>query len=461
MQKLFTYLCAVALVSVAGGARAKTHDADNLPVHDANALPDLGMAPETNEGEKRLAAVVKAFGEKSMQNTSLKTGEQARQFAFENLHSTLTKHVSSEAESLLSPLGNASFNLLINREGEFTGSSGSLFTPWQDNNRYLTWSQLGVIQRSDGLVGNAGVGQRWIAGDWLLGYNTFYDSRFDDSLQRTGVGAEAWGEYLHLSANYYTPLGGWRRTATALQQRLARGYDLTAKAWLPFYRHISTTLSVEQYFGNNASLVDSGERDPVAVKIGMNYTPVPLVTLTAQHRQGNVSISQNNLALRVNYRFGVPLAKQLSASEVAQTTSLRGSRYDGPERNTLPEVAFRKAKTLSVFLATPPWELRSGETVVLKLQVNSANGIRAISWQGDTQTLSLTPPAAGLSADGWTVIVPPWNDAEGASNKWRLSATVEDNRGRKVSSNVITLTSTVPLTAAPEHDERYDLLPLD
>jgi hypothetical protein len=53
-------------------------------------------------------------------------------------------------------------------------------------------------------------------------------------------------------------------------------------------------------------------------------------------------VSQNNLGLKVNYRFGVPLNKQLSASEVADSRSLRGSRYDPAERQNLPVMEFRQ-----------------------------------------------------------------------------------------------------------------------
>jgi hypothetical protein len=67
--------------------------------------------------------------------------------------------------------------------------------------------------------------------------------------------------------------------------------------------------------------------------------------------------------LKLNYRFGVPLWKQLSASQLGEEASLRGSRYDNPVRDTLPVFEYRQRKTLSVFLATPPWDLQPGETV--------------------------------------------------------------------------------------------------
>lgn len=69
---------------------------------------------------------------------------------------------------------------------------------------------------------------------------------------------------------------------------MARGYDVTAQMRLPFYEYLNTSVSVEQYFGDSVDLFDSGTgyHNPVAVKLGLNYTPVPLVTVTAQHKQG-------------------------------------------------------------------------------------------------------------------------------------------------------------------------------
>ncbi len=182
--------------------------AENPFDNDGDGLPDLGMAPENGAQEKHLAEMAKAFGEASMTDNGLTAGEQARQFAFGQVRDAVSGEVNQQIESWLSPWGNASVNLLVDNEGKFNGSSGSWFIPLQDNNRYLSWSQLGLTQQTDGLVSNAGIGQRWVAGKWLLGYNTFYDNLLDENLQRAGLGAEAWGENLRLSANYYQPFAG-------------------------------------------------------------------------------------------------------------------------------------------------------------------------------------------------------------------------------------------------------------
>lgn len=441
-------------------ARQTLPDQHDIPPQPSQeTLPDLGMTSDTAARTHHLAEMVKAFGEASMQENGMDTGEQAKIFALDQIRDVLSQQVNHQLDEWLSPWGNASVALQVDAQGRWTGSHGEWFVPLEDNSRYLSWGQAGFSQQDEGLVASAGLGQRWIAGNWLLGYSAFYDTMPDEQ-QRAGVGTEAWGEYLRLSANYYQPFHHWRDDAL-LQMRMARGYDVTAQARLPFYQHLNTSLSVEQYFGDNVDLFHSGQgyHNPIAVALGLSYTPIPLVTVSAQHKQGESGVSQNNLGLKLNYRFGVPLKKQLQASEVAVTRSLRGSRYDSPERSTLPVMEYRQRKSLSVFLATPPWDLTPGETVTLKLQIRSRAGIKSLNWQGDTQALSLTPPVDQRSPDGWSVIMPAWDYQQGASNQWRLSVVAEDEKGQRVVSNTITLSLTEPLVTFAPDDGRWVLTP--
>lgn len=424
-------------------------------------LPSLGGDASSEDAfSTRLAQIAKSIGEASNNASDASFGQQAGVWAFNHLRDEVTERLVDEGQSLLSPYGTAQLSLQVDMEGNFIGSGGQLLTPWQDNYQYLNFSQLGVTQTDDGLMGNAGLGQRWVAGNWLLGYNALVDRQLDSGLQRASLGTEAWSDFLRLSANYYAPLGSWRNSSTSQQNRMARGYDITSQGYLPFYRQLGVSVTWEQYLGDRVDLFNNGslEKNPVAVKVGVNYTPVPLLTFTASHKEGESGQSQDQLGMRINYRPGVALSKQLSADNVAEARSLRGSRYDLVERNTTPVLEFRQRKDLSVFLATPPWQLQSGETLTLKLQIRAVNRITAVSWQGDTQALSLTPPANNTNPHGWSVIMPQWDSNPGASNQYRLSVTLEDEKQQRVTSNWITLQVTPPMTLQPSATDRFDMM---
>ena len=162
--------------------------------------------------------------------------------------------------------------------------------PLQDNDRYLTWNQYSVTRREHDLVGNIGLGQRWRVGGWLLGYNSFYDKVLSESA-RGSVGAEAWGEYLRLSA---TITIRWATGSYAIIRLRSSGWPqgMTSP---PARGCRSTSTSTPASASNSISAIASifhsgtGYHNPVAVSVGLNYTPVPLVTVTAKHKQGKMA----------------------------------------------------------------------------------------------------------------------------------------------------------------------------
>lgn len=79
------------------------------------------MAPESRAGEKHFAEMVKAFGEASMTDNGLDTGEQAKQFAFGQVRDRVSEQVNQQLESWLSPWGNASVGLQVDNEAALPG----------------------------------------------------------------------------------------------------------------------------------------------------------------------------------------------------------------------------------------------------------------------------------------------------------------------------------------------------
>nr|WP_075182078.1 YchO/YchP family invasin [Pantoea sp. 1.19] len=455
-------LPAVPVLSAAPGvSEAPFSDPARFQARE-QGLPELGGQQDDQALARRLAEMARDIGEASMNSSDDRSlGDQAEIWAFNQLRDTVAGEVSDRGEALLSPLGNATLDLQVDMDGNFSGTGAQLFTPWQDRDDRLTFSQLSVREQDEGLLGNAGLGQRWISERWLLGYNAFVDHRFRDGSNRGSIGAEAWNRALRFSANYYLPLSGWKNAGAGQQQRMARGYDITTQSYLPFWRQLGVSLSYEQYLGDRVDLFNSGNpyHNPSAVKLGVTWTPVPLVTLSASHKEGEGGETQDQFGLKLNYRFGVALEQQLRPDNVDAIRSLRGSRYDSVERRQDPVMAYRQRKTLSVFLATPPWQLAPGETLALKVQIHHAHPIRQVIWQGDTRELSLTPPPDNRDPQGWTIILPAWDGRPGASNSWRLSVTLEDDTGQKVTSNWITLSLTPPVTLDDgDADARFNLM---
>jgi hypothetical protein len=150
-----------------------------------------------------------------------------------------------------------------------------------DNNRYLSWSQLGLTQQTDGLVSNAGIGQRWVAGNGCWATTPFTTTCWMKTCSVPGWARKRGGKSAPVG-ELLSAVCRLARASDVQEQRMARGYDVTAKAWLPWFHHLNTSVSVEQYFGDNVDLFNSGTgyHNPVAVNLGLNYTPVPLVTLT-------------------------------------------------------------------------------------------------------------------------------------------------------------------------------------
>jgi len=410
-------------------------------------LPDLGSSQSSNsQSDQRLTDIATSLG-KSLQNSDdeTSTGRSASEWAFNHLRDKLTQKVDSTGEHILSPFGQANLSLNVDMEGKFTGSTGSLFTPFSDNGQRLTFSQLSVNQSTLGTVGSAGLGQRFSNNQWLFGYNAFLDQLFTNNQQRGSIGTELWSHYLRFSANYYTPLSGWRNTSATQSQRMARGYDITSQGYLPFYQQLGMTVSWQQYLGEGIDIFNDGNyyNNPRSMSVGLTYTPIPLVTVSASHKEGSGGTSQDVFGLNLNYHFGQSLSQQLSPFAVAEARSLFGSRYDVVTRSNLPVMSYRKRQTFSVYLATPPWQLNAGDSITLVVQATPNKSIKHVEWQGDTRQLSLTPPANTQQLTGWTIILPAWDNTPGAKNEYHLAVTVDNGKNR-ATSNTITLKSEPP-----------------
>lgn len=341
-----------------------------------------------------------------------------------------TGAVGGEIQQWLSRFGTARVQLDTDKNFSLKNSQLDLLVPLYEQKDSLVFTQ-GSIHRADGRSqSNLGLGYRWFAGDWMLGANTFLDYDLSRGHTRMGVGGEYWRDFLKLGINSYMRLSGWKDSPDLAdyQERPANGWDIRAQAWVPSLPQLGGKLTYEQYYGEEVALfgVDSRQKNPHAITAGVNYTPVPLITLGAEQRQGQSGKSDARLTVDMNYQLGVPWRAQVDPTAVAAMRSLAGSRYDLVERNNNIVLEYRKKEVIRLKTADLVTGY-AGEQKSLGVSVNSKYGLERIDWSASPFV------AAGgkivQNGSDWTAVMPAYRSGVEASNSYTVSGVAVDKKG--------------------------------
>lgn len=267
-------------------------------------------------------------------------------------YSMAANQAASSAQNFLDKFGTAKVNLQFDHNASLKNSSVDVLLPLYDNKKSVLFTQLGMRNNDDYFTTNLGVGYRHNIDSWMLGSNLFWDSTWNNVNQRYGVGFEAWRDYLKLSFNGYRRISGWHqsRQHEDYDERPANGWDVRAEAWLPEYPQLGGKLMFEQYYGRNVALLNwsTKQKDPYAVTVGMDYTPVPLITAGLDYKNGKSGKNEAQFNLIFNYQIGVSLQKQLNPDAVAATRMLSGSRLDLVERNNNVVLDYKKQELITL-----------------------------------------------------------------------------------------------------------------
>ncbi|HHX3467326.1 TPA: Ig-like domain-containing protein [Enterobacter asburiae] len=348
--------------------------------------------------------------------------------------SAATGALNNSVEEWLSQFGTARVQLNLDDKFNTNGGEADLLVPLYDNKSTVFFTQLGFRHQDDRNTGNVGLGARHFAGDWMLGVNTFYDNDFTGDNRRFGLGAEAWRDYLKLSANGYFRLSDWHqsRDFADYDERPANGYDLRAEGWLPAYPQLGAKLMYEQYQGDEVALFgkDNRQKDPWAFTGGITYTPVPLFTLGAQHRAGKDGQNDSQLSLQLNYRLGESWNKQLDPDLVGASRTLAGTRYDLVERNNNIVLDYRKQETVTLKLPEKTVGKSRG-TVALTFSVKTKNTLQRIDW--DAPALLAAGGSIIQSGDNRLNVTLPAYQVSG-SNTYRIAGVAYDAKGNSGSA---------------------------
>ena len=233
----------------------------------------------------------------------------------------------------LSRFGTARITLGVDEDFSLKNSQFDFLHPWYETPDNLFFSQHTLHRTNERTQINNGLGWRHFTPTWMSGINFFFDHDLSRYHSRAGIGAEYWRDYLKLSSNGYLRLTNWRSAPELdndYEARPANGWDVRAEGWLPAWPHLGGKLVYEQYYGDEVALFDKDDRqsNPHAITAGLNYTPFPLMTFSAEQRQGKQGENDTRFAVDFTWQPGSAMQKQLDPNEVAARRSLAGSRYD-------------------------------------------------------------------------------------------------------------------------------------
>lgn len=432
-----------------------------LPV-EYSALPHLGSAPvvaaggvagHTNKMAKMSPDMTKnnmtddkALNYAAQQAASLGSQLQSRSlngdYAKDAALGMAGNQASSQLQAWLQHYGTAEVNLQSGNN--FDGSSLDFLLPFYDTEEMLAFGQVGARYIDSRFTANLGAGQRFFLPENMLGYNVFIDQDFSGDNTRLGIGGEYWRDYFKSSVNGYFRMSGWHESYNKkdYDERPVNGFDIRFNGYLPSYPALGAKLMYEQYYGDNVALfnADKLQSNPGAATVGVNYTPVPLVTMGVDYRHGTGNENDLLYSMQFRYQFDKPWSQQIEPQYVNELRTLSGSRYDLVQRNNNIILEYKKQDILSLSI---PHDINGTEhsTQKIQLSVKSKYGLDRIVWD-DSALRSQggqIQHSGSQSAQDYQAILPAY--VQGGSNIYKVTARAYDRNGN--SSNNVQLTITV------------------
>ncbi|EOK4145472.1 TPA: inverse autotransporter adhesin IatC [Escherichia coli] len=340
---------------------------------------------------------------------------------------------SAQATDWLSRWGTARVSLGVDEDFSLKSSSFEFLHPWYETPDNLVFSQHTLHRTDDRTQTNHGIGWRYFTPSWMSGVNMFIDHDLTRYHTRTGMGVEYWRDYLKLSGNGYLRLSNWRSAPELdndYEARPANGWDLRAEGWLPAWPQLGGKLVYEQYYGDEVALFGKDERqnDPHAITAGLSYTPVPLISFSAEQRQGKQGENDTRIGMELTLQPGHSLQKQLDPAEVAARRSLVGSRYDLVDRNNNIVLEYRKKELVRLTL-TDPLKGKPGEVKSLVSSLQTKYALKGY----DIEAASLQSAGGKVAVYGKDiqVTIPPYRFTAmpETDNTYPIAVTAEDSKG--------------------------------
>lgn len=363
---------------------------------------------DINERERNKNISGSVAVEKNTTPTSGYQTEQEVQYWRQLLTNRFQEEANNYASSLLGENGASRGRITLDKDFNVAKAEFDMLLSLTEEKQSLLFTQFGLRRNEqERTIANLGVGQRHFFDLWMFGYNLFADYDLTNRHWRGGLGVETWRDFLKLGANFYTPISGWHDSSrfAGMEERAARGADVSLEMFMPSHPYWSISLSAEQYFGDQVDLMGSDklESDPHSVTAGLHYNPFPLLKLDVEQVVVQGGQNDTRFSLGVEWRLGATLSEMMNSANVDK--SLMGMRHDFVERNNNIVLEYRDKVELKASLAEEN-SGKEGQQLMLNLDVQHSRQIATVQWFGDIFTLSGLTPLDTAGQDKLTLTIP-------------------------------------------------------
>jgi hypothetical protein len=205
---------------------------------------------------------------------------------------------SEEVSSFMAQL-ETSFS--ASQEGDPTYSLLGVVPVWESSDlAHTTFVQGTILSEDQRTTMNLGGAYRYLSADHqhLYGVNAFYDQEFRYDHRRMSFGADYQNSLLGLQANRYVALSDWRSgSKTGFEERALSGYDAQISGKLPWVAGLEA-------FYKRLIWQRKTDKDIQGEQVGLEYTPVPAITLRAGHEKDDERGSGFMAGVQLNTTLG-------------------------------------------------------------------------------------------------------------------------------------------------------------
>jgi surface protein len=205
------------------------------------------------------------------------------------------------SESVSSFMAQLETSFTASADGDPVYSLLGIVPVWESSDlAHTTFVQSTILSQDQRTTLNMGGAYRYLSSDHqhLYGVNAFYDQEFRYDHRRMSFGADYQNSLLGFQANRYIALSDWRSgSKTGFEERALSGYDAQISGKLPWVAGLEA-------FYKRLIWQRKTDKDIQGEQIGLEYTPVPAITLRAGHEKDDERGSGFMAGVQLNTTLG-------------------------------------------------------------------------------------------------------------------------------------------------------------